>query len=93
MVQMPDPNMIYLVSADGLEKSVIINLSQVRMVTEMGGGHCKIWFSETHFSTLTGQAANEFSRLLTDRSIMTNGEPFGPVAERAERAAIKSQSS
>jgi hypothetical protein len=83
MEQLPDSNLIYLMSGDGIEKSVVINLSQVRMVSEMDGGSCKIWFSENHVVNLNGPAASQFTTLLLKRTILPSGDAFKPHLEKA----------
>ncbi len=81
----PGPNFLCLVSDEG---TALLNLSLVRMVGEIEDGKVTLHFSEQHRVTIHGNAANELVSVLVLRSVMTNGEPAGPLINEA----LKSQS-
>ncbi len=51
MEQLPDPNFLYLL-ADTFQHSFLVNLSMVRMVTDMGDGQCTLYQRANHLSLL-----------------------------------------
>jgi hypothetical protein len=83
MEQIADPSLVFLESTSGTENSTIINLSLVRMITDMRPGHCRLHFSEAHVVNLTGPAAIEVIDLLVSRAVMPNGLPLGPLVKKS----------
>ncbi|MGA2771951.1 MAG: hypothetical protein ABSG26_14150 [Bryobacteraceae bacterium] len=82
-MESPDRDFVILIDYDGAAGMSLIHLSQVRMVTEMSPGHCRIWFSEHHSIAVKGSGASELALQLLDRSRLPNGDAFDTSKIRA----------
>jgi hypothetical protein len=76
----PNQDFVILSSSQG-PGLALINLSQVRMITDLETGAPRLWFSETHSATITGQAAAELMIYLFEKSKFPGGQPYsvGPL--------------
>jgi hypothetical protein len=61
----------------------LINLSQIRLITELETGAPRLWFSETHVVTVTGRGAAELMIYLLEKSKFPGGQPYDATPIRA----------
>ena len=71
-----DPELIYLAATSASADSPIINLTRVRMVTQIKPDHCVLWFSENHKVPVNGPAAAQVLSILGRKTVMPDGQPF-----------------
>jgi hypothetical protein len=77
-------NFVVLPDSVDITKLGLINLDQIRLVNEIKGDHCKIWFSETHHVEINGTGATEFLTRLFGRAMTLDGTPYSEIGKAAK---------
>lgn len=70
-------NFFPLVSDDG--SATLLNLNQIRMVDQISGRHCRVWFSDTHMITVDGTIGGQLALILLGRRIDLKDVPSGEI--------------
>jgi hypothetical protein len=83
------PNFMLIPDADG--KEWILNLDQVRMVTNISEGSLCLIFSENHSVNLTGDVAKALLSFFGKNCVWSDGRPLPEIREEIVRRRAASQ--
>ena|SRR5436305_6069766 len=84
------PRFTYIETDDG--KYRLLNLEHVKMIDEIGDGHCRITFDSNFTIELHGVGADQFiSKLLTESELADEADAVDKVRKRPGKASFTRQ--
>jgi|ERR1035437_68191 hypothetical protein len=83
------PNFTFIEDQGG--DTSLLNLDQIRMITEIRDGHCKIVFGYNFTVELDGDGAEKLIARLLAESELIDGTPMAEMVERFKQAEKSTQ--
>ena len=83
------PNFTFIEDQEG--NTSLLNLDQIRMITEIHDGHCRIVFGNNFSVELHGDGAQKLIARLLAESELVDGTPMAEMIERFKQAEKSTQ--